>query len=173
MSSEGVTPPVENTKPRVKGKTTRIEPSTLFNQPNQTFTLHAGARLYDGCRVLGNNSLIKRQFHLSLWFMEVRRVYLWIDLSRCGLRKEDIGGVLAGLSECVELKLGLNVFVEQYGGLFPKFALNIWYSDVSEKWTCVEGKLRELGLSFKYVERGLFTYFQVYTPKKKLVTVDA
>ena len=87
-----------------------------------------------------------------------------LDFAEYELRKEEIRGVLAELSECVELKLGLNVFVEQSGGLYPSFALNIWYSDVSKKWSCFDRKLRGLGLSFRYVERGLFTYFQVYTP---------
>ena len=88
-------------------------------------------------------------------------------LAEFGLRKEEVRGVLDEFSECVELKLGLNVFVEQYGGLFPEFALNIWYSDIGDNFPCVEGKLRELGLGYRFVERGGFMYFQVYAPERR------
>jgi hypothetical protein len=43
--------------------------------------------------------------------------------------------------------------------------LNIWNPDIDEKLPCLIGKLEDLGLSYSYVERGLFTYFQVYTPQ--------
>ncbi len=87
--------------------------------------------------------------------------------------KEAIGDVLDKLSECLELKMGLNIYYEQTGGIYPDFKLNIWNPDISEKLTFLLMKLDELGLSYRYVERGFFTYLQIYTPKNSLNTTPS
>lgn len=83
------------------------------------------------------------------------------------MRKEEVRRVLAELSVCIELVMGLNVFMEQYGGLHPAFALNIAYSDVGERFPCIEKKLHELGLCHRCVRRGDWIYFQIYDPENK------
>jgi len=83
------------------------------------------------------------------------------------MRKEEIRKVLDELSVCIELEMGLNVFIEQYGGLYPRFALNIWDSDMGERLPCIEKKLHELGLCYGYVRRGDWIYFQIYDPENK------
>ena len=83
------------------------------------------------------------------------------------MRKEEIQKVLDELSVCIELKMGLNVLIEQYGGLFPRFSLNIWDSDIIERLPCIEKKLHEMGLSYGCVKRGDLIYFQIYDLKKE------
>ena len=39
--------------------------------------------------------------------------------------------------------------------------------DILHKFTCIERKLNELGLSYRYAERGFWTYFHVYKTKEK------
>jgi hypothetical protein len=102
----------------------------------------------------------------SLRFTDMGRVYDSVRIAQHAMRKEEIQEVLDELSACIELKRGLNVLIEQYGGLFPRFSLNIWDSDIIERLPCIEEKLHELGLSYGCVKRGDWIYFQIYDPKK-------
>jgi hypothetical protein len=57
--------------------------------------------------------------------------------------------------------------MEQYGGLHPRFALNIWDSEIDERLPCIEKKLHELGLCYRYVRRDDGIYFQIHDPENK------
>lgn len=69
------------------------------------------------------------------------------------MKKENLEGILVELSKCLDLKIGLNVFIEWSGSLHPEFALNIWAPDIVDRLHCFEKKLGELGLTLRAQSR--------------------